>query len=114
MQTLEALNKGEIPSAGYVVEAFNIAVVDRCLALYNSLMSRFRLPVHEEELLHGHERAVEEVTGLFQKERFGRSKENDESSRMLLLQVEKVCCPDFRATPALNPTHPEGPVVMTF
>ncbi|KAG0564101.1 hypothetical protein KC19_8G082700 [Ceratodon purpureus] len=89
-QTLEALNKGEIPSAGYVVEAFNRAVVDRCLALYNSLMSRFRLPVHEQELLHGHDKAVDEVTTLFQNERFGRNKENDESSRMLLMQVEKA------------------------
>ena len=94
MQTLEALNKGEIPSAGYVVEAFNRAVVDRCLGLYNSLMSRFRLPVHEQELLHRHDKAVDEVTTLFQNERFGRNKENDESSRMLLMQVEKVYFPD--------------------
>nr|XP_024360229.1 guanylate-binding protein 4-like isoform X2 [Physcomitrium patens] len=89
-QTLDALNKGEIPSAGYVVEAFNRAVVDRCVALYNTRMSKFQLPVREEELLSGHESTVHEVTSLFGKERFGRQKDNDESSRMLLMQVEKA------------------------
>ena len=34
-QTLHALNEGNIPTAGSVVDAFNRAVVDRCMALYN-------------------------------------------------------------------------------
>lgn len=77
-----------------MVEAFNRAVVDRCVALYNTRMSKFQLPVREEELLSGHESTVHEVTSLFGKERFGRQKDNDESSRMLLMQVEKVKVPD--------------------
>ncbi|KAJ0469187.1 putative guanylate-binding protein domain superfamily [Helianthus annuus] len=33
-QILEALNKGEIPSTGSLVEVFNKKILERCLKLY--------------------------------------------------------------------------------
>uniref|UniRef100_A0A0E0DS12 Guanylate-binding protein N-terminal domain-containing protein n=1 Tax=Oryza meridionalis TaxID=40149 RepID=A0A0E0DS12_9ORYZ len=44
-QILEALNKGEIPSTGSLVEVFNKAILERCLKLYNERMERVGLPV---------------------------------------------------------------------
>ncbi|KAJ9172026.1 hypothetical protein P3X46_015316 [Hevea brasiliensis] len=72
-QILEALNKGEIPSTGSLVEVFNKGILERCLKLYSETMAKLRLPLPEQSLLDAHERSRGEAMKSFDEQHFGRN-----------------------------------------
>ncbi|WOG94878.1 hypothetical protein DCAR_0314175 [Daucus carota subsp. sativus] len=71
-QILEALNKGEIPTTGSLVEVFNKGILERCLKLYNDRMQKVVLPVSEESLQAAHEASREVSLKSFDEQHFGR------------------------------------------
>ncbi|XXG43603.1 hypothetical protein AAC387_Pa01g3592 [Persea americana] len=71
-QILEALNKGEIPSTGSLVEVFNKAILERCLKLYNERMDGLVLPLSEPMLQQAHEESREAAMKVFDAQHFGR------------------------------------------
>ncbi|CAL9088139.1 unnamed protein product, partial [Musa textilis] len=71
-QILEALNKGEIPSTGSIVEVFNKVILERCLKLYSQRMDIVRLPIQENRLQEVHEESKAEAKKLFDQQRFGQ------------------------------------------
>ncbi|KAL6638042.1 hypothetical protein ACP70R_025614 [Stipagrostis hirtigluma subsp. patula] len=71
-QILEALNKGEIPSTGSLVEIFNKAILERCLKVYREKMDGLGLPVPVDKLQQVHEMANGEARILFDKQHFGK------------------------------------------
>lgn len=71
-QILDALNKGEIPTTGSLVEVFNKAILERCLKLYSQQMDRLRLPIPESNLQDAHEESKTEARKLFDEQHFGR------------------------------------------
>ncbi|KHG20613.1 Guanylate-binding 5 [Gossypium arboreum] len=71
-QILDALNKGEIPSTGSLVEVFNKGILERCLKLYSERMGKLRLPMPEQSLQDAHERSREEAMKAFEEQHFGR------------------------------------------
>ncbi|KAL5712466.1 hypothetical protein ACHQM5_014638 [Ranunculus cassubicifolius] len=71
-QILEALNKGEIPSAGSLVEVFNKGILDRCLKLYSQRMSKLHLPLPEKFLQQQHDESHQETMRSFDEQHFGR------------------------------------------
>ncbi|KAK1354770.1 hypothetical protein POM88_048026 [Heracleum sosnowskyi] len=72
-QILEALNKGEIPSTGSLVEVFNKGILERCLQLYNDRMEKVVLPVSVESLQAAHEASREVSMKAFDEQHFGRN-----------------------------------------
>ncbi|XP_047092237.1 guanylate-binding protein 4-like [Lolium rigidum] len=71
-QILEALNKGEIPSTGSLVEIFNKAILERCLNVYKEKMDGLGLPVPVDKLQKIHEVANDQARMLFNKQHFGK------------------------------------------
>ncbi|CAK9143778.1 unnamed protein product [Ilex paraguariensis] len=71
-QILEALNKGEIPSTGSLVEVFNKGILERCLKLYSERMAKLVLPLSEQSLQEVHKGSREEVMKVFDEQHFGR------------------------------------------
>ncbi|KAJ8513040.1 hypothetical protein OPV22_003474 [Ensete ventricosum] len=71
-QTLDALNEGEIPSIGSIVEVFNKEILERCLKLYSKEMSSLQLPVPGDKLLLAHEVSKAKANNLFDQQYFGR------------------------------------------
>ncbi|XP_022771186.1 guanylate-binding protein 5-like isoform X2 [Durio zibethinus] len=71
-QILEALNKGEIPSTGSLVEVFNKGILERCLKLYSERMGKLGLPMHKQSLQDAHGRLREEAMKAFDEQHFGR------------------------------------------
>ncbi|XP_020233815.1 guanylate-binding protein 4 isoform X1 [Cajanus cajan] len=71
-QILEALNKGEIPSTGSLVEVFNKNILEKCLKLYNEKMAKLVLPLPEESLQGAHDKSRDEVMQVFDQQHFGR------------------------------------------
>ncbi|XVF71906.1 hypothetical protein PTKIN_Ptkin12aG0077600 [Pterospermum kingtungense] len=71
-QILEALNKGEIPSTGSLVEVFNKGILERCLKLYSERMRKLELPMPEQSLQDAHERSRKEAMKAFDEQHFGR------------------------------------------
>ncbi|KAK4273087.1 hypothetical protein QN277_021552 [Acacia crassicarpa] len=71
-QILEALNKGEIPSTGSLVEVFNKGILERCLKLYSERMAKLHLPLPEESLQEAHEKSRGEAMQSFDEQHFGR------------------------------------------
>ncbi|KAJ7977320.1 Guanylate-binding family protein [Quillaja saponaria] len=71
-QILEALNKGEIPSTGSLVEVFNKGILERCLKLYSEKMVKLVLPLSEQSLQDAHERSRGEMMQVFDEQHFGR------------------------------------------
>ncbi|EFJ35720.1 hypothetical protein SELMODRAFT_438593 [Selaginella moellendorffii] len=71
-QTLEALNEGEFPSAGSVVDSFNRVVIDRCMKAYNEDLSKLKLPMPEQSVEDFHQTTAAKVMLMFDKARFGR------------------------------------------
>ncbi|KAK4848870.1 hypothetical protein QYF36_018198 [Acer negundo] len=71
-QILEALNKGEIPSTGSLVEVFNKGILERCLKLYNERMAKLVFPLPEKSLQDAHERSRKEAMKSFDEQHFGR------------------------------------------
>ena len=72
-QILEALNKGEIPSTGSLVEVFNKGILERCLKLYSERMGKFSFPMPEQSLQEAHERSRGEAMNAFDEQHFGRN-----------------------------------------
>ncbi|KAE8777241.1 guanylate-binding protein 4-like [Hordeum vulgare] len=71
-QILEALNKGEIPSTGSLVEVFNKGILERCLKVYTERMEVVGLPVSVDKLHLVHGLAEDEARKLFAKQHFGK------------------------------------------
>uniref|UniRef100_R7W379 Guanylate-binding protein 4 n=1 Tax=Aegilops tauschii TaxID=37682 RepID=R7W379_AEGTA len=71
-QILEALNKGEIPSTGSLVEVFNKGILERCLKVYTERMEIVGLPVSVDKLQLVHGLAEDEARKLFDKQHFGK------------------------------------------
>lgn len=72
-QILEALNKGEIPSTGSLVEVFNKGILERCLKLYSERMAQVGLPVSEQSLKEAHEGFKDQAIRVFDEQHFGRN-----------------------------------------
>ncbi|XP_058746057.1 uncharacterized protein LOC131618922 [Vicia villosa] len=70
-QILDALNKGEIPSSGSLVEVFNKGIIERCLKLFSEKMATLVLPLSEESLHGVHDRSRDEVMKVFDHQHFG-------------------------------------------
>lgn len=71
-QILDALNKGEIPSTGSLVEVFNKGILERCLNLYSENMAKLRLPHTEQDLQEAHKRSRDAAMQVFDGQHFGR------------------------------------------
>ncbi|CAN1131819.1 Guanylate-binding protein 4 [Linum perenne] len=71
-QILEALNKGEIPSTGSLVEVFNKAILERCLKIYSEAMAKLNLPLTEDTVQDAHGRSREQAMKVFDEQHFGR------------------------------------------
>ncbi|XP_057964612.1 uncharacterized protein LOC131155465 [Malania oleifera] len=71
-QILEALNKGEIPSTGSLVEVFNKGIVEHCLKLYSERMGKLSLPISEKALQKAHDISQREAMKAFNDQHFGR------------------------------------------
>ncbi|PIA45121.1 hypothetical protein AQUCO_01700575v1 [Aquilegia coerulea] len=71
-QILEALNKGDIPSTGSLVEVFNKGILERCLKLYNQRMDKLHLPLSEQSLQQEHDESCQEAMEAFGEQHFGR------------------------------------------
>ncbi|KAA0059686.1 guanylate-binding protein 5 [Cucumis melo var. makuwa] len=71
-QILEALNKGEIPSTGSLVEVFNKGILERCLKIYSDRMAKVSLPITEQSLDNAHEIHRAEAMRAFDEQHFGR------------------------------------------
>lgn len=72
LQILDALNKGEIPTTGSLVEVFNKEIVERCLKLYSQSMDRMMLPLPEDNLQQAHDQSKNEAMKVFDEQHFGR------------------------------------------
>ncbi|KAI5680199.1 hypothetical protein M9H77_01426 [Catharanthus roseus] len=70
-QILEALNKGEIPSTGSLVDVFNKGILERCLKLYSDRMNSLNLPMSEEDLQRAHGASREAAMKVFDEQHFG-------------------------------------------
>ncbi|KAL6968255.1 hypothetical protein U1Q18_034057 [Sarracenia purpurea var. burkii] len=88
-QILEALNKGEIPSTGSLVEVFNKGILDRCMKLYNDRMATLKFPISEQSLQKSHEGFREESMKVFDEQHFGRHHAK-RSVEKLNEEIEKV------------------------
>uniref|UniRef100_A0A6M2EHU9 GB1/RHD3-type G domain-containing protein n=1 Tax=Populus davidiana TaxID=266767 RepID=A0A6M2EHU9_9ROSI len=88
-QILEALNKGEIPSTGSLVEVFNKGILERCLKLYSEMMAKLRLPLPEKSLQNVHESSKGETMKSFEEQHFGRHHAK-RSVMQLDEEIEKV------------------------
>ncbi|KAM7527245.1 hypothetical protein LguiB_030655 [Lonicera macranthoides] len=88
-QILEALNKGEIPSTGSLVEVFNKGILERCLKLYSERMTKLVLPISEQSLQTEHEGSREEAMTAFDEQHFGRHHAK-KSVEQLDEEIEKV------------------------
>lgn len=71
-QILDALNKGEIPSTGSLVEIFNKGILERCLKLYSERMAKMVLPMPGESLQEAHEEHRQAAMNVFDEQHFGR------------------------------------------
>ncbi|KAF6173414.1 hypothetical protein GIB67_027109 [Kingdonia uniflora] len=72
-QILEALNKGEIPSTGSLVEVFNKGILERCSKLYNQRMGVLALPLSEQSLQQYHGESRQEAMKSFDEQHFGHN-----------------------------------------
>ncbi|XP_011026072.1 PREDICTED: guanylate-binding protein 4 isoform X1 [Populus euphratica] len=88
-QILEALNKGEIPSTGSLVEVFNKGILERCLKLYSEMMAKLRLPLPEKSLQNVHESSKGKTMKSFDEQHFGRHHAK-RSVMQLDEEIEKV------------------------
>ncbi|XP_020541245.1 guanylate-binding protein 4 isoform X2 [Jatropha curcas] len=83
-QILDALNKGEIPSTGSLVEVFNKGILERCVKLYSESMAKLSLPLPELSLLDNHERSRKRAMKTFDEQHFGRT-----HAKKSLMQLEE-------------------------
>ncbi|XP_065861045.1 LOW QUALITY PROTEIN: uncharacterized protein [Euphorbia lathyris] len=88
-QILEALNKGEIPSTGSLVEVFNKGILERCMKLYSEAMAKVGLPLSEQSLQDAHQRSRGKAMTAFDEQHFGRHHAK-RSAAQLDEEMEKV------------------------
>ncbi|KAL1547179.1 guanylate-binding protein 4-like [Salvia divinorum] len=88
-QILEALNKGEIPSTGSLVEVFNKGILERCLKLYNGHMAVLSFPTTEMSLIQTHENAKSASLVAFDEQHFGHHHAK-RSANQLVEEIENV------------------------
>lgn len=88
-QILEALNKGEIPSTGSLLEVFNKGILDRYLKLYGECMGNLSLPTSNDYLHNAHEASREAAMNAFNEQHFGRYHAK-RSVEKLVEDIEKV------------------------
>lgn len=88
-QILEALNKGEIPSTGSLVEVFNKKILEQCLKLYSDMMAKVGLPLSEQSLQEAHERSRVLSMKAFDEQHFGRHHAK-KSAMQLEEEMDKV------------------------
>lgn len=88
-QILDALNKGEIPSTGSLVEVFNKGILERCLRLYSDRMTKIVLPISEHSLQMFHEASSGESMKAFEEQHFGRHHAK-KSVEKLTEEIDKV------------------------
>ncbi|KAI4301177.1 hypothetical protein L6164_034483 [Bauhinia variegata] len=88
-QILEALNKGEIPSTGSLVEVFNKGILERCITLYSERMEKLGLPVPEESLEEAHESSRGTAMQAFDEQHFGH-RHAKKSVMQLDEEIQKV------------------------
>ncbi|KAH9602756.1 hypothetical protein KSS87_023044 [Heliosperma pusillum] len=86
---IEALNKGEIPSTGSLVEVFNKKIVERCLKLYSERISVLKLPLSEASLHGAHEESKDAAMRAFEEQHFGRNHAK-KSADQLDEEIQKV------------------------
>ncbi|XP_047329279.1 guanylate-binding protein 4-like [Impatiens glandulifera] len=86
---LEALNKGEIPSTGSLVEVFNKDVTEHCMKHYNDKMVKLKLPLPEKSLEKYHQGHKGEAMKMFDEQHFGRNHAKI-SVEKLVGEIEKV------------------------
>ncbi|XP_010323054.1 uncharacterized protein [Solanum lycopersicum] len=88
-QILDALNQGEIPSTGSLVEVFNKGILERCLKLYSEQMAKVVLPMQGESLQKAHEEQRDTAMEVFEEQHFGR-RHARKSVDQLEEDIEKV------------------------
>ncbi|KAH0660866.1 hypothetical protein KY289_029614 [Solanum tuberosum] len=88
-QILDALNQGEIPSTGSLVEVFNKGILERCLKLYTEQMAKVVLPMQGESLQKAHEEQRDTTMEVFDEQHFGR-RHARKSVDQLEEEIEKV------------------------
>ncbi|KAL3849916.1 hypothetical protein ACJIZ3_011798 [Penstemon smallii] len=88
-QILDALNKGEIPSTGSLVEIFNKGILERCMKLYNDRMGKLGLPTSETSMQRAHQGSKEVAMKAFDEQHFGRHHAK-KSAEKLIEEIEKV------------------------
>ncbi|KAF3651291.1 putative transcription factor UNE12-like [Capsicum annuum] len=88
-QILDALNQGEIPSTGSLVEVFNKGILERCLKLYTEQMAIIVLPMQGESLQKAHGQQRDAAMEVFGEQHFGR-RHARKSVDQLEAEIEKV------------------------
>lgn len=88
-QILQALNKGEIPSTGSLVEVFNKKILEQCLKLYSDMMAKVGLPLSEQSLQEAHESSRVLSMKAFDEQHFGRHHAK-KSAMQLEEEMDKV------------------------
>ncbi|MCD9560605.1 hypothetical protein HAX54_019322 [Datura stramonium] len=88
-QIIDALNKGEIPSTGSLVEVFNKGILEQCLKLYTEQMANMVLPMQGESLQKAHEEQRDAAMEVFEEQHFGR-RHARKSVDQLEEDIEKV------------------------
>ncbi|KAH0663600.1 hypothetical protein KY285_028581 [Solanum tuberosum] len=88
-QILDALNQGEIPSTGSLVEVFNKGILERCLKLYTEQMAKVVLPMQGKSLQKAHEEQRDTTMEVFDEQHFGR-RHARKSVDQLEEEIEKV------------------------
>ena len=86
-RSVKALNEGDFPSAGNVVDSFNRDALERHLGTYAAALESVALPAREEALRSEHERAASAATAAFKKERFGRGRVTTASLKTRLQEM---------------------------
>ena len=71
-RSVNALNEGDFPSAGNVVDSFNRDAMERRLAAYKAAMDATPLPAEASAVDDAHRRASRLALDAFRRERFGR------------------------------------------
>lgn len=71
------------------MDAFNRAVVDRCLRLYETAMGKVQLPVPDLELDRFHEKVSQEALEVFDSDRFGHL-QGEKAEQTLATEIKKV------------------------
>ncbi|XP_055830546.1 uncharacterized protein LOC129899563 isoform X2 [Solanum dulcamara] len=88
-QILDALNQGEIPSTGSLVEVFNKGILEQCFKLYTEQMANVVLPMQGESLQKSHEEQRDTAMKVFDEQHFGRRRAR-KSVDQLEVEIGKV------------------------